>query len=66
MPYSRHQKSTPPAGFFHLFFLVFVDNLEISAPADQFFGGHGGADCGQTHAQFFGYAKLKHEPVVFT
>jgi len=41
---------TATAGFFHFFFLVLVEDLEVSAPAEEFFGGHGGADLGQTHA----------------
>ena len=50
MPYSRHPKLSPTPGFLHLFFLVLVEDLEVGAPADEFFGGHCGADFGQTHA----------------
>ena len=56
---------TTAASFLHLFLLVLVEDLEVGAPADEFLGGHGGADFGQAHAQFFGDAKLEHEPVVF-
>lgn len=65
MVHSRRKKSTPSAGLLHLLFLVFVNYLEVSAPAEQFLDGHRGADFGQTHAQFLGNAELKHEPVVF-
>ena len=65
MPYSRHPKLSPTPGFLHLFLLVLVEDLEIGAPANEFLGGHRGADFGQAHAQLFGNAKLEHEPVVF-
>ena len=65
MPYSRHPKLSPTPSFFHLFFLVLIEDLKVGAPADEFLGGHCGADFGQAHAQFFGNAKLEHEPVVF-
>jgi hypothetical protein len=31
-------------GLFHCLFLVFVQDLEVGAPAEKFFGGHLGPD----------------------
>jgi hypothetical protein len=44
--------------------LVLVEDLEVGAPAEQFFGGHGGPNFTQAHAQFLGNAKLQQQPVV--
>ena len=49
MPYSRHSKLSPTPGFLHFFLLVLVEDFEVGAPADEFLGGHGGADFGQAH-----------------
>lgn len=49
---------------FHLLSVVLVKDLEVGAPAENFLGGHGGADLVQTHAKFLGYAELQKEPVV--
>ena len=47
-------------------FLVLVEDAKIGAPAEQFFGCHGGPDFGKRLAQLLGNAKLEHEPVVST
>ena len=52
-------------GFVDFLLLVLVEDLEVGAPAEEFFGGEGGANGGQTEAQLFGDAELEHEPVVF-
>jgi len=44
--------------------LILVQDLEVSAPAKEFFGGHHAADLTQAQAKFFGDAELEQEPVV--
>jgi hypothetical protein len=44
--------------------LVLVEDLEVGAPAEQFFGGHRGPNFAQAHAQLFGDAELQQQPVV--
>ena len=50
---------------FHCLFLVLVEDAKISAPAEEFFGCHGGPDFGKRFAQLLGNAKLEQKPTVF-
>ena len=50
---------------FQCLFLVLVEDAKIGAPAQEFFGGHGGPNGGKSEAQFLGDAKLEHEPAIF-
>ena len=51
-------------GLLHLLSLVFVQDLEVGAPAEDFLGRHRGTDLVQTFAEFLGDAELQQEPVV--
>jgi hypothetical protein len=51
-------------GLFDFLLLVLVQDLEVGAPAKEFFGGHCGADLLQAESQLLGDAELEHEPVV--
>lgn len=70
MLYFSLRRKKPPwlaaaFGFLDLLFLVFVQDLEVGAPADGLFGGHGGADLVESLAEFLGNPELEEEPVVF-
>jgi hypothetical protein len=70
MRFSLHNKKAvglaAAFGFVDFLLLVLVQDAEVGAPAQELFGGEGGANCGKTQAQLLGDAKLEHEPVVFT
>jgi hypothetical protein len=52
------------SGFVEFLLLVLVEDLEVGAPAKEFFGGHHAAHLAEAEAEFFGDAELEHEPVV--
>jgi hypothetical protein len=53
-------------GFVDFLLLVLVEDLEVGAPDQQLFWCYGVLELRQAHAQFLGYPKLEHEPVVLT
>jgi len=55
---------TAAFGLLKLLLLVLVQDLEVGAPAKEFFGGHCAADLAEAKSQLLGDAELEHEPVV--
>jgi len=61
----KNRRLAAAFGFVDLLLLVLVEDLEVSAPAQQFFDCHSRPNFTKGKPQFFGYAKLKQQPTVF-